>query len=52
MEWDHIPAPEYLQMVLTNEVSLPQSIDPDPRVKITDDHPLNEYYLLRRTGLK
>jgi len=53
VEWcPTMKVPDYLRAVLTNEVSLPQNMDPDPGIKITDDHPINEYYLLRRAAQK
>jgi spermidine synthase len=36
-----------LNEVLSHPVSLPQVLNPDPRVRITDDRPYNEYFLLR-----
>ena len=38
----------YIGLVVSHEVSIPQILDPDPTVQITDDHPFNEYFLLRR----
>jgi spermidine synthase len=52
LEWS--PArnlPGYLAQVVSKEFEIEQELDPDPRVRITDDHPYNEYFLLRRWGL-
>ena len=37
----------YLDQVLTKEHDPAEVVLPDPRVRITDDHPYNEYFLLR-----
>jgi predicted membrane-bound spermidine synthase len=37
----------YLHLVLSHEISVPRALNPDPTIEITDDHPFNEYYLLR-----
>jgi spermidine synthase len=52
LEWSfsaHLPA--YLGQVLLKEFSIEQALAPDPRIRVTDDHPYNEYFLLRRWGL-
>ena len=52
LEWD--PSQEvsaYIGRVVTNEFSIPRILNPEPEVQITDDHPFNEYFLLRRAGL-
>jgi len=36
-----------LNEVLSSEISVSARISPDPHVRITDDRPYNEYYLLR-----
>jgi spermidine synthase len=41
----------YLDEVVSNEIPMDQILNPNPEVKITDDDPLNEYFLLRRMGL-
>jgi predicted membrane-bound spermidine synthase len=41
----------YLGKVITHEVSSEQVLNPNREIKITDDDPLNEYFLLRQTGL-
>ena len=38
----------YLASVITNEYSIPDILNPDPDVEVTDDQPYNEYFLLRR----
>jgi spermidine synthase len=49
LEWNASKdATAYLGQVLTKEVSIPQLLDPDPEIQITDDQPYNEYFLLRR----
>jgi len=48
LEWNSTETvPHCLHAVLTNEVSLPESLNPGPTVEVTDDHPFNEYYLRR-----
>jgi hypothetical protein len=52
LEW--APAgnlPPYLGLVLSREIPINKTLDPNPEVQITDDDPLNEYFLLRRLGL-
>jgi predicted membrane-bound spermidine synthase len=52
LEWSHSRnLPAYLAQVVSKEFEIEQELDPDPRVRITDDHPYNEYFLLRRWGL-
>jgi spermidine synthase len=52
LEWrDFETLPEYLAAVVSGEFEMEQELDPDLRVRITDDHPYNEYFLLRRWGL-
>ncbi|MEY2560040.1 MAG: spermidine synthase, partial [Verrucomicrobiota bacterium] len=41
----------YLAQVVAKEFEIEQELDSDPRIRITDDHPYNEYFLLRRWGL-
>jgi len=49
LEWnDSQDAPAYLAGVITNELSVPASLNPDLDVQVTDDQPFNEYFLLRR----
>ncbi len=52
LEWDpSLEVSAYLGRVVTNEFSISTILNPDPKVQITDDHPFNEYFLLRRSGL-
>ena len=52
LEWSSGEAlPEYLAAVVSGEFETELELDPDRRVRITDDHPYNEYFLLRRWGL-
>jgi hypothetical protein len=41
----------YLDLVLSREIPINRVLNPNPEVRITDDDPLNEYFLLRRLGL-
>ncbi|HUE36063.1 MAG TPA: hypothetical protein VMO20_01630 [Candidatus Acidoferrum sp.] len=41
----------YMGTILSHEVSVQDILNPNSRAQITDDEPLNEYFLLRRTGL-
>jgi spermidine synthase len=51
MEWnDSKDVSAYLASVVTNEISIPSALNPDPNVQVTDDQPFNEYFLLRRVG--
>jgi spermidine synthase len=51
MEWtDSKDVPAYLARVLNHEFSIFAVLDPDPKIKVTDDQPFNEYFLLRRLG--
>jgi hypothetical protein len=52
LEWSSSrDLPDYLWQVLSKEVPLEQALNPDPAIRITDDRPFNEYFLLRRWGL-
>jgi hypothetical protein len=52
LEWsDTSDLPAYLWLVLSREISPEEAMNPDPKVRITDDHPYNEYFLLRRWRL-
>lgn len=50
LEWapDTI-AKDYFGLVLSREIPIAALLAADPSIRITDDQPLNEYYLLRRT---
>ena len=41
-----------LRKMLSQEVPLAQVLDEHPDRIITDDHPYNEYYLLRRSWMR
>jgi hypothetical protein len=52
LEWTSIRNPAaYLNLVLTNEIPVQNLLAPNPQIRITDDLPYNEYFLLRRLGL-
>jgi spermidine synthase len=49
LEWTRLKnLPSYLDEVLLKEIPVESALNPDARVRITDDHPYNEYFLLRR----
>ncbi|HEX3355796.1 MAG TPA: hypothetical protein VHS31_02350, partial [Tepidisphaeraceae bacterium] len=49
VEWNPPQTPaQLLSSVVLHEYRLETLLNLDPRIQITDDHPLNEYYLLRR----
>jgi spermidine synthase len=51
LEWADVRDPaEYLGKVVSREVAIEKMINPNPNLRITDDDPLNEYFLLRRLG--
>ncbi len=39
----------FLKLILSKQVSVQSLLNQDERIAITDDHPFNEYYALRRT---
>jgi spermidine synthase len=43
--------PGYLGLVVVREIPLKNALNLNPKIEITDDHPFNEYFLLRRLGL-
>ncbi len=48
LEWSTAPdATAYLEEVVSQEVPIERALSPDPRIRITDDRPYNEYFLLR-----
>ena len=52
VEWTpSIPAGAYLQQILSQESSAEHNLDPNPQLRISDDQPYNEYFLLRALGL-
>jgi spermidine synthase len=49
LEWESSKVlADYIQQALFNEIPIQSALNPDPRIRITDDHPFNEYFLLRR----
>jgi spermidine synthase len=38
----------FLASIISRELPLEKSLNPDRSIRITDDRPLNEYFLLRR----
>jgi spermidine synthase len=42
---------DYFARVQAQEVTLDGTLNPDPEIRVTDDRPFNEYFLLRRWGL-
>lgn len=52
LEWtDDKNAADYLRKVIGNELGTDKLLNSNQDIVITDDDPLNEYFLLRRTGL-
>ena len=52
LEWSESQdLPAYLQKVLSKSIPVKQILNLDPKIRITDDHPYNEYFLLRSWGL-
>jgi spermidine synthase len=51
MEWAGNADPtQYLASVVSAEMPTEELLNPNPDIQITDDHPYNEYFLLRRQG--
>jgi spermidine synthase len=49
IEWyNSTNAPAVLDLLLHNEFSVSDALNPDASIRITDDEPFNEYFLLRR----
>lgn len=49
LEWNPTAdTPAFLAQVLAQEHPVEQILNPDPSLKLTDDRPINEYFLLRR----
>ena len=38
-------------MVAAQEIPLQNVLNSDPKIEITDDSPINEYFLLRQIGI-
>ncbi len=52
LEWsDSSDLPGYLNQVMSHELAARDALNPNPEIRITDDHPYNEYFLLRQAGL-
>jgi spermidine synthase len=52
LEWSDTPdVTAYFGRVATNQVDLARFLDPDRAIRITDDRPYNEYFLLRSWSL-
>jgi len=52
LEWSSKPdAALYLNGVVSKEMPLGNFLELDPKIRITDDQPYNEYFLLRRLGV-
>ncbi|MFZ0828263.1 MAG: fused MFS/spermidine synthase [Verrucomicrobiia bacterium] len=52
LEWSHSAnLPGYLNLVVSHEIPVQKLLNPNPKIQLTDDHPFNEYYLLRQLGL-
>jgi spermidine synthase len=52
LEWS--PSPDltgYFGRVLANELDIKACVNPNPKIRITDDRPYNEYFLLRKMRL-
>jgi predicted membrane-bound spermidine synthase len=51
MEWNAKGNPtNYLTQVLTQEIPMQSVLKPNLQIAITDDRPMNEYFLLRQAG--
>jgi spermidine synthase len=49
LEWDSTISPaDYLGGAVWNERFMLELLNPDPSIRITDDRPYNEYFLMRR----
>jgi spermidine synthase len=51
LEWNsrtNLTISGYLNLVVSQEVPVQEVLNPDVKIRITDDHPYNEYFLLRR----
>jgi spermidine synthase len=49
--WPDFSVTEYYKIVLSRELQITNLLNPNPGIEITDDRPLNEYFLLRRNNL-
>jgi hypothetical protein len=49
LEWSSSQNPAaYLERVLVQEAPIDNVLNPNPEIRITDDQPYNEYFLLRQ----
>jgi hypothetical protein len=52
LEWSGgADLPSYLESVIGAEFPVERLLAPDPSVRITDDKPFNEYFLLRKSEI-
>lgn len=52
LEWSPSPdLPGYLNLAISHELTIKDGLNPNPKIRITDDQPYNEYFLLRQAGL-
>jgi predicted membrane-bound spermidine synthase len=52
LEWSSSPnLPGYLNLVVSQEGAIKDALNPNPEIQVADDHPYNEYFLLREWGL-
>lgn len=49
--WPSVNVTNYMGVVLARELQVTNVLHPNPGIEITDDRPLNEYFLLRRNKL-
>jgi hypothetical protein len=49
LEWERSETVvDYIQQVLGNEMPVQWALNPEAQIRITDDRPYNEYFLLRK----
>jgi len=52
LEWGHSIDPTgYLNLVVSHEIPIQNLLNRNPEIRLTDDRPFNEYFLLRQAGL-
>jgi predicted membrane-bound spermidine synthase len=52
LEWSgSSDLPGYLNLVVSHEIPINNLLNPNMKIQLTDDHPFNEYFLLRQSGL-
>jgi hypothetical protein len=49
--WPSVNVTNYIGVVLARELQVTNLLNPNPGIEITDDQPMNEYFLLRRNNL-